>query len=143
MAEQAFAGGMQMLYGVLIRDALQQKGADTQELAALSDQARAALLSQADLQRAVEELDREIARRSGAKGGGEAERFVIEAIGLGLSAEVRRRLESRLKDVVLEELAGVDTGGDLVATPLSDLKAFPGGHPGLAGMFIRQRAREL
>lgn len=138
MAEEAVKGGMQMLYGVLIRDALQRKDGDLGDLVDLSRQARLMLLLQPDLARAVEELEAEIARRSGRKGVPGSEKFVVETVGLTLTPEVRERIQQRFREAALEELARLDTGGDLTATPLSEVKGFPGGHGGTVGFFIRE-----
>jgi hypothetical protein len=137
--------GMMLAYGMAIGQALFRGGAKDDELLALRDQANEMLRTQGDLAAAVAALDDEIAKRGGATAkrappAPPESRFLIH-LTLPLPPERRARLEQAINKVVLEELAGFDTKGDLVATPLSEIKAFGARWPGgaTAGMWIEPR----
>ncbi len=142
-------GGMMLLYGVMIGQALRAKSVSVQELTILRDQVQATVDAQGNLVEALAELNSEIARRGGAaaatprgapKAADASRRFLVDVSGLAIPDGVMARIELRLRDAVIEELASVDNGGDLVATPLSETRTWGGGLGGaLAGMFIRPR----
>lgn len=143
-------GGMMLLYGVMISQALRAKAVSVQELMILRDQVQATVDAQGNLVEALAELEAEIGRRGGAAAAAPrgsstgskdaSKRFLIDVSGLSIPDSVVARIELRLKDAVVEELAKVDNGGDLVATPLSETKTWGGGLGGaLAGMFIHPR----
>jgi hypothetical protein len=127
----SFPGGMQMVYGIGIGDALAAvaKGrASADDLVALRDQARAIVGAQGDLVAAVKALDAEIARRGAtAPASPVVERFVAEIDGVALPAKVKDEIEKAIKQVVAVEIAKIDTGGDMVETPLSKLGKFGSG----------------
>ena len=67
--------------------------------------------------------------------------FTIAINDIVLDDETIIRIEERLGKMMLEELAGLDSGGDLVAKPLPTARSigggFGGGHGGgTAGMSI-------
>ncbi|HEY6832353.1 MAG TPA: DUF1843 domain-containing protein [Pseudolabrys sp.] len=129
MAEKSFAGGMIALYGVAIGNALSplSKGqTSVDDLVALRDQAKAIVTSQGDLVAALRELEAEIARRGGVKGPPEpaSERFVAQIDGLALPDAIKAEIEQSLQTAVMAEIAKIDTGGDMVASPLSTIKSF-------------------
>jgi hypothetical protein len=127
----SFPGGMQMVYGIGIGDALAAvaKGrASADGLVALRDQARAIVGAQGDLVAALQALDAEIARRGAtAPAGPVVERFVAEIDGVALPAKVKDEIEKAIQQVVAVEIAKIDTGGDMVETPLSKLGKFGSG----------------
>lgn len=129
MAERSFAGGMIALYGVAIGNALspQSKGqTSVDDLIMLRDQTRAIVDAQGDLVTALSELEAEIARRGGAKAEPPAEeRFIAQIDGLTLPDAVKVEIEQSLYKAVMAEIARLDTGGDMVATPLSKAKLAP------------------
>jgi hypothetical protein len=153
MAEGIWSGGgMVMAYGVFIANALKAKGVSLQELAILRDQVRAIVDSQGNLVEALAELEKEIEKRGnepGAKTSGvkstpstplTAQRFLVHLGGIDLAAAAVQRIEQRMKDAVLEEIAKMDLKREFVATPLSDVKSWGGGLGGAtAGMFIEPR----
>ena len=124
----SFPGGMQMVYGIGIGDALAAvaKGrASPDDLVALRDQARAIVGAQGDLVAAVKALDAEIARRGAtAPALPVVERFVAEIDGVALPAKVKDEIEKAIQQAVGVEIARIDTGGDMVETPLSKLGKF-------------------
>jgi len=141
MAEKSYAGTVVALYGVAIGNALSalskgQTSAD--ELVALRDQTQAIVGAQGDLIAALKELDAEIARRGGAKAAPApaSERFVAQIDGLALPDKLKAEIEQSLQKAVMPEIAKLDTGGDMVASPLSQIKAFGPGlgwhTPGIA-----------
>lgn len=141
MAEKSFPGAMMMAYGLAIAHVLsaQRKGqTSTEELVALRDQAKATVDAQGDLVAALRELDAEIARRGGAKAAPEpaGERFVAQIDGLALPDKAKADIEQALHQAVMAEIAKIDTKGDMIASPLSQIKAFGpglGSHtPGIA-----------
>jgi hypothetical protein len=141
MAEKSFAGGMMALYGVAIGNALSKvtKGqASVEDLVTLRDQAKVIVAAQGDLVAALGELETEIARRGTVKAGPEpaSERFVAQIDGLSLPDSTKAEIEKSLQTAAMAEIAKIDTGGDMVASPLSRIKAFGpgiGSHtPGIA-----------
>jgi uncharacterized protein GlcG (DUF336 family) len=130
MAVKSGTGGMVALYGVAIGDALaaHAKGKiPVDELLMLRDQTKAIVDAQGDLVAALRELDAEIVRRgAGAKAASTAasERFVAQIDGFALPDKVKAELEQALQKAVMTEIAKLDTGGDMVASPLSQIKAF-------------------
>ena len=141
MADKSNAAGMMMPYGVAIGNALSRADASTDELVALRDQAHAIVSAQGDLVAALKALNAEIARRgAGSKAAPSAgERFVAQVEGLAIPAAITKEIEEAIEKVVLMEIARLDTGGDFVATPLSQIRSFgsvsgPGRHT--AGRFI-------
>lgn len=141
MAKTSFAGGMIALYGVAIGNALSSmsKGQTSiDELIVLRDQAKAIVDAQGDLVAALRELEAEIGRRGGAKSAPEpaSERFVAQIDGLALPDKVKGEIEQALQKAVMAEIAKIDTGGDMVASPLARIKAFGPGigwhTPGIA-----------
>ena len=141
MAEKSYPGGMIALYGVAIGNALSALGkghASVDDLLALRDQAKAIVDAQGDLVAALRELDAEIARRGGAKAAPApaSERFVAQIDGLALPYKVKAEIEQALQKAVMAEIAKLDTHGDMIASPLSQIKAFGPGlgwhTPGIA-----------
>lgn len=143
MAEKNIAGGIAsvvggtiMVYGVAIGNALAAaaKGpASVDDLVSLRDHARQIVGVQGDLVAALNALDAEIAKRGGAKAEPvpEVERFVAQIDGAPLSEELKTEIEQAIQKAVTAEIAKLDTRGDMVATPLSQIKAFgsgPGSH---------------
>ena len=145
MAVKSRPGGMQLLYGVSIGDALAKGQTSTDDLVLLRDQTEAIVGAQGDLVAALKELDAEIDRRGGAKAAPPAsERFVAQIDGLALSDKVKSEIEKQLQGAVMKEIAKLDTRGDMVASPLSQIKAFgfgSGGHT--AGIAIVARNLKL
>lgn len=139
---ESWTGGVVMVYGVAIGNALTalakgQTSAD--KLVLLRDQTRAIVGAQGDLVAALKELDAEIARRgTGAKAAPApaSERFVAQIDGLALPDKVKTEIEQSLQKTVMAEIAKLDTGGDMVASPLSQIRAFGPGlgwrTPGIA-----------
>ena len=128
-------------YRIGIGNALSKSTTPTQELVALRDQARDVVRAQGDLVAALKALNAEIARRgAGSKAAPSAgERFVAQVEGLAIPAAITKEIEEAIEKVVLMEIARLDTGGDFVATPLSQIRSFgsvsgPGRHT--AGRFI-------
>lgn len=133
--------GMVMAYGVFIAHALKAKGVTVQELAILRDQVRATVEAQGDLVQGLADLDKAIGERGGeagakslastsgtgepaaASGIGLPRRFLLQVLGLSLPDEAVQAIEKRLADVALEEIAKIDNSRELVATPLSEVKA--------------------
>lgn len=137
--------GMMLLYGVAIGQALFRGAAKDDDLLSLREQAQEMLRSQGDLAAALEALDDEIARRGvkSAKGLAAAvpdSRFLVH-IGFPLPPEQRAQIETAINQAVMLELAAHDAKGDLVATPISQIKAFGSSWPGgaTAGMWIEPR----
>jgi hypothetical protein len=124
---------MQMLYGVAIGNALAafRKGeASADELVTLRDQTKAIVDTQGNLVAALAELDAAMAQ-SGAGAGAAVplapERFVAQIDGIVLSNELREEISQALQKAVMVEIAKIDTGGDMVATPLSRITSFGAG----------------
>ncbi len=142
MPEKSFPGTVVAVYGIAIGNALAalakgQTSAD--ELVMLRDQTRAIVGAQGDLLAALKELDAEITRRgTGAKAAPApaSERFVAQIDGLALSDKVKAEIEQALQKAVMTEIAKLDSGGDMVPSPLSQIRAFGPGlgwhTPGLA-----------
>jgi hypothetical protein len=122
---------MQMVYGIGIGDALAAvaKGrASADGLVALRDQARAIVGAQGDLVAALTALDAEIAGRGAtAPAAPVVERFVAQIDGVALPAKVKDEIEKAIQQAVAVEIAKIDTGGDMVETPLSKLGKFGSG----------------
>lgn len=143
MAQEPKPMGMVLMYGAAIGFALMKGDVPTEELVELRQQAKNLVSEQGSLHEALTALEDEISKRKDApparKGRPElsGEKFVIDLPDIGLTAAQRDSLQARLRDVVLEELAAVDTGGDLTATALSDLKFWgPGDGGTTAGMIV-------
>lgn len=141
MAEKSVAGGMIALYGIAIGNALNNltKGQTSiDDLIMLRDQAKAIVESQGDLIAALRELEAEIGRRGGAKVAPEpaSERFVAQIDGVAIPDKLKADIEQALQKTVMAEIAKLDTGGDMIASPLSAIKAFGPGigwrTPGIA-----------
>ena len=126
MADKPTPGGMMMPYGLAIGDALSRTDASTDELVELRDQARAIVSAQGDLVAALKALDAEIGDRAAGKAASTpaVERFVAQIEGVALPAAVKAEIEQAIQQAVSAEIAKIDTGGDMVATPLSAIKAF-------------------
>ncbi|WP_315736083.1 MULTISPECIES: hypothetical protein [unclassified Bradyrhizobium] len=128
----SFAGGTMMVYGVAIGNALAAaaKGpASIDDLVSLRDHAHQIVGVQGDLVAALTALDAEIAKRGGAKAAPapEMERFVAQIDGGPLSGQLKSEIEQAIQKAVTAEIAKLDTRGDMVATPLSQIKAFGAG----------------
>jgi hypothetical protein len=141
MAERSFPGSIIALYGVAIGNALSafSKGQTSlADLVLLRDQAKAIVGTQGDLVAALKKLEAEIARRGGAEAAlaPASERFVAQIDGLALSDKVKAEIEQALQKAVMTEIAKLDARGDMVASPLSQIKAFGPGlgwrTPGIA-----------
>jgi len=139
MAQRSDTNGNMAPYGIGIGDALSRSSTTTEELLAWRDRARQLVGTQGDLVGALTALNAEIERRGA---GGKAapstgERFVAQVEGLAIPAAMTAEIEVAIEKAVLMEMAKLDTGGDVVATPLSKIRAFaagPGGHT--AGRYI-------
>jgi Domain of unknown function (DUF1843) len=146
MAQESSEGGMVALYGVAIGDALSTKKKEqtpTDKLVMLRDQAKAIINTQGDLVAALRDLETEIARRGDAKAAPvpAVERLVAQIDGLALSDKVKGEIEQALQKAVMAEIAKIDKGGDMVASPLSQIKAFGSGTGGhTAGITIAARS---
>ena len=144
MAEESYPSGTMMEYGVAIGDAISamQKGQTSPEqLFLLRDQVRAIVGTQGDLVAALKELDAEIDRRGGTKAAPTpaSERFVAQIDGLALSDKLKAEIEQSLQKAVMKEIARLDSGGDMVASPLSRIKSFPGVGGHTAGLWIEPK----
>jgi hypothetical protein len=129
MADKSIPAGMMMPYGVAIGDALSRTDASTDELVALRDSAHAIVSAQGDLVAALKALDAEIGDRGAGKTAATSavERFVAQIDGVALPDAVKAEIEQAIQQAVSAEIAKIDTGGDMVATPLSAIKDFSGG----------------
>ncbi|WP_343517577.1 hypothetical protein [Sphingomonas sp.] len=72
---------------------------------------------------------------------GDGFNFTVSINDVVLDQDTIARIEERLGKMMLEELAGLDSGGDLVAKPLPTARAIGGGSGGghgggTAGMHI-------
>jgi hypothetical protein len=67
----------------------------------------------------------------------DAKLFLLDLSQWDVPDEVRARIEKRLRDVLLEEIAKLDFQGDLVMTPLSDSQEWLKGLVKLAGQTDR------
>jgi len=141
------SNGTVALYGVAIGYALEKGDVATSELLELRKRARALISDQGNLVDALIALEGEISKRedtpaSVIAGSGEdiqSEKFVIYLPTIGLQPDVREHIQVQLQNVVLNELAKIDTGGSLKATPLSEIKFWGDGYGGggtTAGMII-------
>jgi hypothetical protein len=124
----SFPAGMQMVYGIGIGDALAAvaKGrGSADDLMALRDHARAIVGAQGDLVAALKALDAEIAKRGATAPAAPAvERFVAEIDGVALPEKAKDDIEKAIQQAVAVEIAKIDSGGDMVETPLSKLGPF-------------------
>ena len=142
MPEKSFPATVVAVYGIAIGNALAAlaKGpTSAEELLMLRDQTRAIVGAQGDLVAALKELDAEIARRgTGAKAAPApaSERFVAQIDGLALPDKVKAEIEQSLQKAVMAEIAKLDTGGDMVASPLSRIKRLPGNGGQTDGLYI-------
>jgi hypothetical protein len=127
MAEKSNISANIAPYGIAIGNALSKSTTPIDELIALRDRARELIGIQGDLAAAVKALDTEIAGRAAAKAAPPPadERFVIQLDGIALPDRTKAKIEQSLQKVVMAEIAKIDTGGDLVATPLSKAKLMP------------------
>jgi hypothetical protein len=147
MAEKSIASGVVMPYGVGIGDALSRRDTPIGELLALRDHTRAIVGAQGDLVAALKELDAEIARRGPGTGAAPAPasaRFVAEIGGLELPDKVKAEICQAVEKAVMAEIAKLDSGGDMVATPLSQIKSFGlgfGSHTGGKAIVARNLIR--
>lgn len=145
MAQQSYPGGVMLVYGVAIGGALARGTAAMEELIALRSHAKAIVDAQGDLASALTALDKEIISRGGPGGEKSAppeaapgERFVVQIVGLPIPPAAKTRIESAINDVVRAAIAKMDHGGDLVITPLSQIKSYGGGLGGAtSGMIAR------
>jgi Domain of unknown function (DUF1843) len=145
MAEKGAQGGTVMVYGVAIGNAIARSGATIDELLALRSHAKAIVDAQGDLVSALTALDKEIADRGGPAGAKFAslqptpgERFVVDVHGLPIAPDAKQRLEAVVNETVKTVLARHDAGGDLVVTPLSQIRSYGAGLGGAtAGMIGR------
>lgn len=126
MAEKVFPSTNVAPYGIAIANALSKSTTTVEELLALRDHVREIVGAQGDLAAAVDALDAEIAGRGTAKSPPLAgERFVVQIEGLSLTDTAKAEIEQALHKAVMAEVARIDNGGDLVATPLSRAKLTP------------------
>lgn len=126
MAEKAVIGANVAPYGLAIGNALNKGATPIEELMSLRERARQIVDMQGDLAAAVEALDAEIAKRGAAKSAPlVGERFVVQIEGLSLPDTAKAEIEQALHKAVMAEIARIDNGGDLVATPLSRAKLVP------------------
>jgi Domain of unknown function (DUF1843) len=142
MAEKSFPGGVMLVYGAAIGGAIARGNAALGELVALRSHAKALVDAQGDLAAALTTLDQEIANRGGPAGEKSVppqptpgERFLVQVLGLAIPPTAKQKIEQVINDTVKTVLARHDSGGDLVITPLSQIKSFGGGLGGAtAGM---------
>jgi len=130
MVEKSFSGAVIAPYGVAIGDALSglAKGRYTvNDAVLLRDQVKAIVDAQGDLSAALKDLDAEIERRGGAKPGPATERFLAQIDGLAAPVKLKADICQALQKAVMAEVAKLDNGGDMVATPLSQLRSFGSG----------------
>lgn len=144
MAKKSVASGVVPPYGIAIGNALSKGGASIEELVALRGHARDIVRAQGDLVAALKALDAEIASRgAGAKAMPPAEeRFIAQIEGLTIPAGTKKEIEQAIQKAVMAELAKLDTGGDLVATPLSQAKVLPfllSPDTFVSGMFVHRK----
>jgi Domain of unknown function (DUF1843) len=142
MAKEGAQGGTVLVYGVAIGNAIAARSATIDELLALRSHAKSIVDAQGDLVSALTALDKEIADRGGAAGEIRAfvqptpsDRFVVDVLGLPIPPDAKRRLEAVVNETVKTVLARHDVGGDLVITPLSQIRSYGAGLGGAtAGM---------
>jgi hypothetical protein len=136
------SGGMQLLYGVWIDQALKAKGTSIEELKLLREQTHAAVEAQGNLVEALQALDKELEKR-GAKpdtSKGAVRSVLVQIFDIDVPRATSQRLEERCKAAALEELGKLDLRGDLATTPISDVRAFGlggGGHTGGAAIRLK------
>jgi len=121
-----------MEYGIAVGDAIsasQKERVSPEQLSQLRDQVWAIVSAQGDLVAALKELDAEIVRRGGPKAAPKpaSERFVAQVDGLSVPDALRANVCQALQKAVMAEIAKLDSGGDMVATPLSQLRSFGSG----------------
>ncbi|AXK82726.1 DUF1843 domain-containing protein [Pseudolabrys taiwanensis] len=149
MADKGFPGGIMLAYGQAIAGALARGTATLSELVSLRSHAKSLLDAQGDLSAALTSLDQEIERRGGPGSEKAApsqpapgERFVVQILGLPIPEAAKARIEQAINATVKTALARSDAGGDLVITPLSEIKSFGGALGGAtAGMIARPELR--
>jgi hypothetical protein len=130
MAEKSFQTANIALYGVAIGDALSglangQRSID--DVIQLRDQVKLIVDAQGDLVAALKDLNIEIERRGAVQAEPPSERFVAQIDGLAMPAKLRADICQALQKAVLAEVAKLDSGGDMIATPLSELRTFGSG----------------
>jgi Domain of unknown function (DUF1843) len=148
MAKKSAPSGVMLVYGDAIGNAIARGNAGTEELIALRTHAKAILESQGDLASALTALDKEIGKRGDPAAPPAAatpsERFVVQIVGLAIPPAVKLKLEQVINETVKATFAKSDSGGSLVATPLSQIKSFGGSLGGAtAGMIANFEKRIL
>jgi hypothetical protein len=133
MARKSATNADMAPYGIGIGNALSKNSTTTEELIAWRNHARDIVGAQGDLVAALKALDAEIARRNPKSKAApqDGERFVALVEGLAIPSSVATEIEKAIERAVLNEIAKLDTGGDIIATPLSQISAFgsgPGAH---------------
>lgn len=138
MPEKGSPSSIMILYGVAIGDALARKNRNVDELIELRNQANVLLGNYGDLASAVKELDAEIEKSGGASKSVESSsnRFAIVVDGLPLSKSILATIEDKIRELVLSEVAKTDFKGDLIATPLSEIKTFGGMGGATMGLIV-------
>lgn len=136
MADKSIPSGMIMPYGLAIGNALRKPDASMDELVALRDHAQSIVNAQGDLVAALKSLDDAIAAGADKTAAAPVtERFVAQIEGVSLSDAVKSEIEQAIEKIVTAEIAKIDTAGEMVATPLSQIRDFgfgPGSRtPGL------------
>lgn len=140
MPVKGFPSSQFLIYGAAIGDALHHGATTLEELVGLRDRTKAIIDSQGDLRSALKALDAEIERRGAETGRSPSERFVIQLDNIPVDADGRKKIESALNDALRTFIANLDTRGDLVSTPLSELRTFGAGLGGAtAGIWIRTK----
>jgi Domain of unknown function (DUF1843) len=138
MAKQGSPGGVMLVYGDAIGNAIATGNATTEELIALRSHAKAIVDAQGNLVSALDSLDKEIAKRGAAAppaAAASSERFVVQIEGLSISKAAKQRIEQVINETVMAAIGRHDSSGELVATPLSKIKSFGGSIGGAtAGM---------
>jgi hypothetical protein len=140
MSVKGFPSGQFLIYGAAIGNALHHGTATLEELVALRDNTKAIIDSQGDLRSALQALDTEIGKRSAGTSPSPSERFVIQLDNILVDADGRKKMEHALNEALRTSIASLDSQGDLIATPLSELTTFGAGLGGAtAGAWIRTR----
>lgn len=116
-------------YGIGIGNALSKRSTTTEELIAWRHRAREIVGAQGDLVAALKALETEIARRDRKVKAAPwtGEKFVVQIEGLMIPSPVIEEVEMAIEKAVLAEIAKLDAGGDVVATPLSQVRSFGSG----------------
>jgi len=132
MAQKSVTNANIAPYGIGIGNALSKSTTTMEELVAWRDRARAVAGAQGDLVAALKALNAEIARRGadGKVAPSAGERFVAQVEGLAIPAATTKEIEDAIERAVLREIAKLDSGGDFVATPLSQIRSFGSGPGG-------------